>query len=36
VHAGKNYQEFSAKIPKLRDLARREMWEVIERVEKKK
>jgi hypothetical protein len=36
VHPGKSYQEFSANIPKLRSLARRELWEVVERVEKKK
>ncbi len=36
VHPGKSYTEFSASIPKLRNLARRELWEVVERVEKKK
>jgi hypothetical protein len=34
VHPGKNYQENAEKIPKLRDLARRELWVVVERVEK--
>lgn len=36
VHKGKNYQEFAGSFQKLRDLARRELWVVVERVEKKK
>lgn len=36
VHAGKSYQETMGPINKLRNLARREMWVVVERVEKKK
>lgn len=36
IHAGKSYQEFTASVPKLRSLARRELWTVVERVEKRK
>lgn len=36
VHPGKSYQEASASIPKLRALAKRELWLVVERVEKSK
>lgn len=36
VHPGKSYQEASAAMPKLRDLAKRELWVVVERVEKTK
>lgn len=34
VHPGKDYQATADSIPKLRDLARRELWVVVERVEK--
>ena len=36
VHPGKSYQEASASIPKLRSLGKRELWVVVERVEKSK
>jgi hypothetical protein len=36
VHPGKNYQEESARMGKIRDIARRELWVVVERVEKQK
>jgi hypothetical protein len=36
VHAGKNYQDTMSPMSKLRSLARREMWVVVERVEKKR
>jgi hypothetical protein len=36
VHPGKSYQEASASMPKLRSLAKRELWVVVERVEKAK
>jgi hypothetical protein len=36
VHPGKSYQEASASMPKLRSLAKRELWVVVERVEKSK
>lgn len=36
VHAGKSYQETMAAMPKLRSLAKRELWVVVERVEKTK
>lgn len=35
VHSGKNYQETMAQLPKLRSLARRELWVIVERVAKK-
>ena len=35
VHPGKSYADASKEIPKLRDLARRELWVVVERVAKK-
>lgn len=35
VHAGKNYAETTAAIAKTRDMARRELWVVVERVAKK-
>ena len=34
VHPGKSYDDAAASIPKLRSLARRELWVVVERVEK--
>lgn len=34
VHPGKKYQDAADSIPKLRDLARRELWVVVDRVEK--
>jgi hypothetical protein len=34
VHAGKKYQDAAESIPKLRDLARRELWVVVDRVER--
>ena len=34
VHAGKNYDETMSQISKLRSLGRRELWVVVERVEK--
>lgn len=36
VHPGKSYQEASASMGKLRSLAKRELWMVVERVEKSK
>lgn len=36
VHPGKSYQEASSSMPKLRSLAKRELWVVVERVEKSK
>lgn len=36
VHPGKSYQEASASMGKLRSLAKRELWVVVERVEKAK
>lgn len=36
IHPGKSYQEASATMPKLRSLAKRELWVVVERVEKSK
>lgn len=36
VIKGKNYDETMADLAKLRDSSRRELWEVVERVEKKK
>lgn len=36
VHPGKSYKEASATMPKLRSLAKRELWVVVERVEKSK
>ena len=35
IHTGKNYQQTMDRLPKLRDLARRELWVVVERVAKK-
>jgi hypothetical protein len=34
VHPGKDYQAAADSIPKLRDLARRELWVVVDRIEK--
>jgi len=34
VHPGKSYQELTANMAKLRSLAKRELWTVVERVEK--
>jgi hypothetical protein len=34
VHPGKKYQDFADSIPKLRELARRELWVVVDRVVK--
>jgi hypothetical protein len=34
VHPGKNYGEVMSNLPKLRDHARRELWTVVERVER--
>lgn len=36
VHPGKSYLEASTSMPKLRSLAKRELWVVVERVEKSK
>lgn len=36
VHPGKSFQEASTTMPKLRSLAKRELWVVVERVEKAK
>ena len=36
IHPGKSYQEVSTAMPKLRSLAKRELWVVVERVEKSK
>jgi len=36
VHPGKKYDQLSAELAKLRNLGRRELWEIVERVEKKK
>jgi hypothetical protein len=35
VHPGKKYEDAQKEIPKLRDLARRELWVVVERIVKK-
>jgi hypothetical protein len=35
VHSGKNYQQTMTRLGKVRDLARRELWVVVERVAKK-
>jgi len=35
IHSGKNFQQTMDRLPKLRDLARRELWVVVERVAKK-
>jgi hypothetical protein len=35
IHSGKNYQQTMDRVPKLRDLARRELWVIVERVAKK-
>jgi len=35
VHSGKNFQQTMNRLSKLRDLARRELWVVVERVAKK-
>ncbi len=34
VHPGKTYQQMSEGLSKLRELARRELWVVVDRVEK--
>lgn len=34
AHPGKNYEEAMNKLPKLRDVTRRDLWVVVERVEK--
>ena len=36
IHPGKSYQEAITAMPKLRSLAKRELWVVVERVEKSK
>ena len=36
VHPGKSYQQATESMPKLRSLAKRELWVVVERVEKAK
>jgi hypothetical protein len=35
IHTGKNYLQTMDRLPKLRDLARRELWVILERVAKK-